>query len=561
MTGTGNVMGEAMRLLRPFWPIAVFATAMGTASGLATAWLLATINKAFHADDVTSALLWTFAGLVMLTLIGEIASDLGNSWIGQRIVASLRKDLVAKIICAPIDRIERYRAHRLITSLTADVETISAFTFSFSSIAIAFSVTAGCIIYLLFLSPALFGIVAVAIAIGIAVNRIARNRGGRHFETARAAQDDLQKHYRAITDGAKELRINRERRRRVHRVQIDSTIDKVRDLKVAAMRVFMTANACDAALFFAVVGLIIGLQGAFGVERTVVSGFVLVLLYLKGPLDQVVGAYGAFANAQVSFRHVAQLSAAFESPEPHLLSAEPLPPAMAIESIRLENVTYAFPVSDGAEPFVLGPIDLTVRGGEILFVVGENGSGKTTLIKLILGLYAPQGGAILLNGKPVGAEDRDAYRQCFSAVLFDYFLFDDLMPSGTGQGAIQSWLERLGMAHKVAVRDGVFSTTDLSAGQRKRLALIQACLEGRSVIVFDEWAAEQNPAFRRLFYQEMLPELKRQGKTLIVISHDDRYFGAADRLLVLENGRLAAADGRPKRFRESEDERHDTQHG
>jgi len=535
-----SILGEAARLLRPFWPIAAFATGMGTASGLATAWLLATINKALYTDgDVAAALLWTFAGLVALTLFGEITSDLGNSWIGQRVIASLRKDLVARIICAPIDRIEQYRVHRLVTSLTADVDTVSAFTFQFSSIAIAFAVTAGCIAYLLFLSPALFLIVAAAIVVGVAVNKIARQRGMRGFDEARRAQDDLQKYYRAIAEGAKELRINRDRRRRVHDAQIGTTIDRIRDVKIVAMRVFMTANAFDSAIFFIVVGLIIGLQGWFGIERTVVSGFVLVLLYVRGPINQVVGAYGSFANAQVSFSRVAQLSSEFANPEPHLLIAAPSSPPVAVETIALKGVTYAFPAAPGAEPFVLGPIDLTVKGGEILFIVGENGSGKTTLIKLLLGLYAPRDGAVLLNGQPVVAETRDAYRQLFSAIFFDYFLFDDLvMATGTSPAEIQSYLERLEIAHKVTIADDTFSTTDLSTGQRKRLALVQVYLEGRPIIVFDEWAAEQDPTFRRLFYEELLPDLKRQGHTLIVISHDDRYFGAADRVLRMEGGRI-----------------------
>ncbi|WP_239681580.1 cyclic peptide export ABC transporter [Methylorubrum thiocyanatum] len=205
----------------------------------------------------------------------------------------------------------------------------------------------------------------------------------------------------------------------------------------------------------------------------------------------------------------------------------------------MRGSSYGFPAAGEAGPFTLGPIDLTIRAGEILFIVRENGSGKTTLIKLLLGLYAPQTGEILLDGAPVTAKTRDAYRRHFSAIFFDYHLFDELIPmDGAGPEAARPLLERLDLARKVEIAEGRFSTTDLSTGQRKRLALVQAALEGRAVLVLDEWAAEQDPTFRRRFYEELLPELRRGDRTLVVISHNDRYFDAADRVLHLGNGRI-----------------------
>lgn len=544
MRDRNSLISEGIRLLKPFWPIAVFATGMGTLSGLATAWLLATINHALYADgDVTTALMWTFAGLVVLTLVGEIVSDLGNSWIGQQIIASMRKDLVAKIVAAPIDQIERYKAHRLLSALGQDVDTVSAFSYGFSALAIALAVTVACIAYLLFLSPVLFVIVAVAIGAGVTFNRLARKRGAAYYDEARNAQDDLYRHYRSITEGAKELRINRERRTHVHGIGLAGTIDRIRDTKTKAFRIFMSANAADSALFFAAIGLIVGWQGWFGVERPTVSGFVLVLLYVKGPLDQALGAYGSFVNAQVSFKRIAQLSTDFANPEPHLAATSSAPASQGFtrvtDRIELRGARYTFPMAQGAEPFTLGPIDLTIRKGEIFFVVGENGSGKTTLIKLLLGLYQPASGALYLDGVPVSAENRDDYRQLFSAIFFDYFLFDDVVaPEGEVTDQARGYLDQLEIGQKVRIENGRFSTTDLSAGQRKRLALVQVYLEGRPIIVFDEWAAEQDPTFRRIFYTEMLPDLKKQGKTLIVISHDDRYFSAADRIARIDKGKI-----------------------
>jgi len=204
-------------------------------------------------------------------------------------------------------------------------------------------------------------------------------------------------------------------------------------------------------------------------------------------------------------------------------------------------VHFAFPAVDGSTPFALGPVNLSIAQGEIVFIVGENGGGKTTLIKLLLGLYAPQGGEIILNGEPVLAKNRDDYRQLFTTIFADYYLFDELVQGDQKVPEDASrYLERLEISHKVSIRDGAFTTTDLSTGQRKRLALLNAWLEERPVLVFDEWAADQDPVFRRIFYTELLPELKYLGKTIIVISHDDRYFDVADQLVRMEGGRVVS---------------------
>jgi putative ATP-binding cassette transporter len=265
------------------------------------------------------------------------------------------------------------------------------------------------------------------------------------------------------------------------------------------------------------------------------------MLYMKSPLEQLVDNIPNLSRAKVAFRRINELSQRFSTAEPDLLGGTATPTAPELESIELRQVRYDYPQAAGSQPFHLGPIDLSIRRGEIVFIVGENGCGKTTLIKLLLGLYAPQHGEIRLNGQAVQAERRDDYRQLFTTVFTDYYLFDELLQgrSELPQEALK-YLERLDIAHKVGIRDGAFTTTDLSTGQRKRLALVNAWLDDRPVLVFDEWAADQDPAFRRVFYTELLPELKRQGKTIIVISHDDRYFDVADQLVHMHAGHVVS---------------------
>ena len=185
-----------------------------------------------------------------------------------------------------------------------------------------------------------------------------------------------------------------------------------------------------------------------------------------------------------------------------------------------------------------------MRPGEIVFIVGGNGSGKTTLAKLIVGLYIPEAGEIRLDGRAVTGEARDAYRQLFAAVFDDAVVFESLWGLGAADldQRAREYLRLLEIEHVVSVKNGTFSNVHVSRGQTKRLALLTAYLEDRPIYVFDEWAADQDPVFKRMFYLRLLPELKRRGKTVLAVTHDDRYFDQADRVFKLEEGKVAVVE-------------------
>jgi len=536
-----GVINELFTLLKPFRLIVIGAIVLGMVGGLSVTVLLATINQALHAEGgLTHTVVGVFAGLCLLALVSSICSDIGTNYVGQNIIARLRKELGEKVLSAPIEQIERYRSHRLIPVLTHDVDTISDFAFAFAPLAISLTVTLGCMGYLALLSWPMFLLMLVAIVIGTVVQYIARGRGIKGFMAARDAEDELQKHYHAVAEGAKELRIHRPRRQRMFVSGIERTADHICDTQIRSVNTFVIAKTLGSMLFFVVIGLALALQSLWpSTDQAVMSGFVLVLLYMKGPLEHLIGTLPIVSRAQIAFRRIAELSKQFSSPEPHLLLSDKGQNNVQVQRLELRDVSYAFPVVEGARPFRLGPVNLKIDQGDIVFIVGENGCGKTTLIKLLLGLYAPQQGEIRLNDQVVTALTRDDYRQLFTTIFADYYLFDDIVQGDTHiPDDANQYLQRLEIAHKVSVRDGTFTTTDLSTGQRKRLALVNAWLEERPVLVFDEWAADQDPTFRRIFYTELLPDLKRLGKTIIVISHDDRYFDVADQLVRMEAGQV-----------------------
>jgi putative ATP-binding cassette transporter len=534
------------------------ATLAGVGGSAATVALLALINRMLHAEGgLASGLALTFVGLALLTLAGRVLSDALTNRIGQDILRSLRTRLAQRILAAPIDELERFRTHRLTPVLTHDIGMVSGLCLGLPMTVVSATIVLGCLGWLVWLSWQLAALLAVVMAGGIAIHRLALERAIAGFDAAREGEDALHKAWRRLGDAAKELRLSRGRRAQVYQGEILRSVDDIRQASVKAGDAFSFAHEAGSALYFLFIAVVFGAARFWNLSAEALSGFVLALLYLKGPMDQVLGFLPFFARARVALGRVAELTERFESPEPGLADAvvgTGARPAFA-EAIALSGVRYAFAPAEAEEgaqaaqvaaPFVFGPIDLRIARGEILFIAGDNGSGKTTFLKLLTGLYLPQSGTLTVDGEAVTDASRDTYRQLFSPVLSDFHLFEALtdepgLTHAQRDDLARAGLARLALEGKVAVNDGAFSTIDLSTGQRKRLALVHAWVEARPVMVFDEWAADQDPSFRHQFYTELLPELRAKGHTLVVISHDDRYFGVADRVVHFRDGRIAAA--------------------
>ena len=190
----------------------------------------------------------------------------------------------------------------------------------------------------------------------------------------------------------------------------------------------------------------------------------------------------------------------------------------------MHNIIFRYVDKFSDTVFKIGPIDFSLRAGELVFITGGNGSGKSTFLRVLSGLYPPDSGEVLLDGRPITNATRDEYRGLMSAIFFDYHLFQRLygLPDAD-PGDIDRLLAQFRLTDKTALTNGEFRTLDLSGGQRRRLALIVSMLEKRPIMILDEWTAEQDPEFRRKFYDELLPEMMRAGATIVVITHDDRY--------------------------------------
>jgi len=383
---------------------------------------------------------------------------------------------------------------------------------------------------------------ALVIVIGMIGYRILTARAYRYLQDARNTRDVLFYHFRALTEGMKELKLHAARREAFLSERIATATEDLRRHALAGIRHHIVADTWSQILFYGLLGgLLFTAPSAQGANAETVTGYLLATLYMMGPVWGIMEAWPTVARARIALEKLGELDVSLAAGSGEL-EVPPERQEIAREWQRLDfdGATFTYPPDVDGQAFVLGPLDVTLRRGELVFLVGGNGSGKSTFVKVLTGLYGPQVGAIRLDGLPITDKNREWYCQHFSAVFSDFYLFDSLLGlRGDDLDArAHRHLVELELDAKVQIRDGMFSTIALSHGQRKRLALLTAFLEDRPIYVFDEWAADQDPHYREIFYRRLLPELKGLGKTILVISHDDRYYHLGDRVVKLEYGKL-----------------------
>lgn len=516
----------------------------GVVGGVANAALIALINSALNKNEPSGGTLaWSFLAVCVVLPAARLASQALIIRLTAASLFELRMQLSRNILSTPLRNLEQLGAHRLLTALTDDVAAITGAFISLPMICMYFVIVVATLSYMAWLSWGLllgvFGFMVVAIL----TYQLMITRGLRSFQLAREEWDKLFKHFQALTAGTKELKLHGERRRAFLSDALHSTAMILRRLNTSGNTYYAVAGVWGQTLAFILIGLLIfAAPSVKVVERSVLTGYVLALVYILGPLEAILNTLPVLSRAAISAQKIENLGLSLASQRDGVDESAEAATQPAFESLELADVTHTYYREGKEENFPLGPLTFTFRPGELVFIAGGNGSGKTTLAKLLVGLYMPESGEVRHNGRPVTEATREQYRQLFSVVFSDYFLFESLFgldPSELKE-KLHVYLNQLQLEHKLEIKDGTFSTTALSQGQRKRLALLTAYLEDRPVYVFDEWAADQDPVFKKIFYLQMLPELKARGKLVIVISHDDMYYHVADRLIKLDYGKVVS---------------------
>jgi putative pyoverdin transport system ATP-binding/permease protein len=531
-------------------PLLVSLTVLaGIFNGLCSVGVLAIINRQLHhsqlhvAGTFPTLLALGFVGLMVGKLTSAALSEILLVRFGQDTILGLTDRLSRSVARAPLRRLERIGIPRLLTVLTDDVNTLSEAVRALPSLIVNGAILVGCGVYLAWLSWVLFlGIVGLIAVAGLSY-RLLMARAQRDIRRARDGRDKLFGHFRALTEGVKELQLHRGRRDVFFSKEIAGTVAELRRDNVAAATWYILASSCSNVFFYLLIGLLLfALPVVSRLPLDSIGAYVFSCLYLMAPMWSILTVLPSLARGQVALQKIEACEVSIATDARADRTDTDATPHWG--SLELTRVVFEY--ESDASPgggFVLGPLDFTLQPKEVTFLIGGNGSGKSTFVKLLTGLYAPKSGEIWCDGQRITDENREWYRQHFSVAFTDFYLFEDLrgLDRAALDGRAADYLARLQLEKKVQIIDGRFSTTALSQGQRKRLALLTAYLEDRPICVFDEWAADQDPTYKEVFYHELLPELKARGKAVVVITHDDRYFHLGDRLIKLEDGKVVSA--------------------
>jgi len=531
-------------LRRAFSARLLLAILVSIISGVSMATLVTMLSRQITTPSPFNLQLLNLFGLVTLL---AILADLTSKWLMTGALGDagyqLRIALAHQLLAKPYPQLEALGVARLQALFTEDTQQIGLALQQLPQIVLSLSTLVCTLLYLGWLAPAMLGYLVLLAIPTIGGYALLQRRATTVAKAAQKEQNGALRHYRALVEGIKELKLHTNRRYAFLTELLQPATAASQRQNTRAYNWRSLAGTWSQSIYFVFILGVLALAAWRPADNAVIATYALIILYMKSALTLLLTNTTQWHTADVACRQIEALGFTVTTKGESLkrLTAPPLTPTFTNPlQIELRDVSYRYQSRAGDRNFTLGPINLAMQSGEIIFLTGGNGSGKTTLIKLLTGLYPVQSGNIFWDGQPVTPQTLEQYQHLFAVVFADFYLFDQLLGLDVLDQHAQYYLNKFDLQHKLVIRDGIFSTTELSHGQRKRLALLTAYFENRPIYIFDEWASGQDPEFREVFYRQILPELKARGKLVIVTSHDHTYYEAADRVIRLDYGQVVA---------------------
>lgn len=477
-----------------------------------------------------------FIALLIVFFLSSTIVELGLSVFGQNFIFKMQKRVVKQILDTPLLKVAKVGKARILASLGSDVRNVSFGLLRLPDFLQSSILILCTSVYLCYLSPQIFTLCAIWIIVVFTINNFLMMKVYSYFRKARENDDALQNNYQNILDGHKELLINRYRAKLYYEDEFENNArSKKKNNTLGNLFNNLSSNFTNVALL-ALVGvefyLALEFKWASVAEATTIA---LSILFLRTPLVSMIGSFPTLLLAKIALDKIAKLEL-----DDYKEYFEKTNFIKDWRQISFKNTSFSYD-----DNFHLNPVNLELKKGELIFLIGKNGSGKSTFCMLLTGLFKPSEGEIFVDDMKIDDDNLDIYRSLVSAVFSDFHLFTKTLAKEkfADEEKIASWLEFLELKGKTRVEDHELVLTKLSTGQKKRLAMLIALLEERDILVLDEWAADQDPVFRRFFYKKLLPLLKEQGKTIFAITHDDAYFDSADRIFLAEEGNISELKG------------------
>lgn len=533
---------------------------IAAASGLSDGAVVFIVNTASRAEDRSDPSLYYFALFIVATcsffytrryLLIEACQTV------ERLISHIRLRVTDHIRHMDLVGFDDLGQARINMVLSQEASILSAAALPVFNAFGAMVMLVFCCIYLGVLSRSALLIVVVMVIFSVRHYLKTKTKIQENLDEAVQRENGFFSGLREMLLGFKEVKMNQARNDDLYENYISDSCLASYALKTEANGLFVS-NFIFAQFFFylQIAAVVFVLPQFEGVTSQEVTELTAVILFSIGPLSEVVSALPMFAKANVAVRNIEALEATISTPESNAESPawRRLAAVKAPKELCLEQVRFSYRGPRNEELFSVGPADLVVKKGELVFLVGGNGSGKSTLLKALSGLYPLESGCLRLNGVEINEDNRALFREYISAIFADFHLFDRLYGlEDVDAEYVDQLLDEMGLSEKTGFADNTFTNIRLSTGQRKRLALITALLEERPICVLDEVAADQDPDFKKYFYEVILKQMKKRGKILIVVSHDDHYFHVADRVYRMDYGQLSdwepVAPRRPRRPR------------
>lgn len=483
-----------------------------------------------------------FAGLCAFILITRTTSQVMLTRISLDITTDLRKKIYDRIANAPLLSLEKVGQSKLIATITSDVRLIVAGARLVTDVITTMVTLVGMLLYLYYVNDEVFKFVIGCVIFGMITYQLPMLIGRHYLVKARAYLDDLHDSIKGLVFGSKELKLSPQKREDYFNYLLDVNEYRVRDANKTGHTVMRAAvNYGDLISFFVIGAVTFIFVNHYAISNQELTAVVMILLYISGPVSSLLNFAPQFATAKIALKKVESLFDAIPE-EPY----KDVPAIKNWQSLTLKDVVFQYEQSGikNDRHFAVGPLNLTINKGEVTFIIGGNGSGKSTIAKILTLHYPANSGQFLFDDTVVDNNNIIGFRKSISAIYTDYYLFERILgvKNASEDTRVDELLTALKLDKKVTYSNGEFSTLALSDGQRKRMALVAALMDNTELYLFDEWAADQDPEFKHEFYMNILPELKRRGKAVIVISHDDRYFSVADKLVVMDEGKIASIE-------------------
>ncbi|MDB6049462.1 MAG: transporter, transrane region:ABC transporter [Pseudomonas sp.] len=492
-----------------------------------------------------------FMILVIGLAIGTFARFYLVSWIGERVVADMRKQVFNHLINLHPGFYENNRSSEIQSRLTTDTTLLQSVIGSSLSLFLRnVLMVIGGIVLLFFTNPKLTSIVVVALPLVVApilifgrrvrsLSRLSQDRiadVGSYVAEALGqiktvqAYNHQQQDKQRFGDTAEEA-FNTARKRILQRSWL---ITLVIVLVLGAVGVMLWVGGMDV-----IAGRISGGELAAFVFYSLIVGSAL------GTLSEVIGELQRAAGAAERIAELLQATSEITPPVSDLLRL----PERVSGQLTLENVSFAYP--SRLERNAIDGFSLTIEAGKTLALVGPSGAGKSTLFDLLLRFYDPQQGRVLLEGLPITQLDPLDLRRCFAMVSQAPALFFGSVEENIRYGNPGATTEQVQTAARIAhAHEFIMQMPDgyqthlgdgglgLSGGQRQRLAIARALLVDAPILLLDE-ATSALDAQSEYLIQQALPSLMK-GRTTLVIAHRLATVQNADRIAVIDQGRLVA---------------------